>query len=68
MSDDVINRMMEEFERMGNKDDFNNILEGAMKQLLNKDLMYTPMKQICDKFPAWLATNRDTMPREEYEK
>jgi hypothetical protein len=49
MSEDVINRMMEEFEQMGRKEDFNSSLEGMMKQLLAKDLMYLPMKQICEK-------------------
>lgn len=29
-----------------------------MRQLLSKDLMYEPTKQICDKFPEWLAIHR----------
>lgn len=29
-----------------------------MRQLLSKDLMYEPAKQICDKFPEWLAIHK----------
>lgn len=68
LSEEVIDRMVAEFETLGGKDDFNKVLEGMMKQLLSKDLMYTPMKQICEKFPRWLANNRTTLPRDEYEK
>ena len=67
-ADDVVARMMEEFERMGKKEDFDKVLEGTMKELLSKDLMYLPMKQICDAFPEWLARNRASLPREDYEK
>lgn len=49
LSEEVIARMVDEFEKLGGKDDFNAVLEGMMKQLLTKDLMYTPMKQICEK-------------------
>lgn len=49
LSDETIARMMEEFEGMGAKEDFNFAVEGMMKQLLAKDIMYLPMKQICQK-------------------
>lgn len=68
LSEEVIARMVDEFEKLGGKDDFNAVLEGMMKQLLTKDLMYTPMKQICEKFPGWLARNRSSLPKPEYEK
>lgn len=34
------------------------VIDGVMRQLLSRDLMYEPMKQICERFPAWLATNK----------
>ena len=34
------------------------VIDGVMRQLLSKDLMYEPTKQICDKFPEWLANNK----------
>jgi hypothetical protein len=43
---------------MAGKDDFESFMGGMMKQLLSKDVMYTPLKQVCDKFPEWLADNQ----------
>jgi hypothetical protein len=48
----------QEFESMAGKDDFESFMGGMMKQLLSKDVMYTPLKQVCDKFPEWLADNQ----------
>lgn len=33
-------------------------MDSVMKQLLARDLMYDPIRQVCDKFPEWLAINR----------
>lgn len=49
VSEDVITRMMEEFERLGAKDDFDSIVENMMKQILAKEIMYIPMRQICER-------------------
>lgn len=49
VSEDVITRMMEEFERLGAKDDFDSIVENMMKQILAKEIMYLPMRQICER-------------------
>lgn len=54
MAEEVMKKMMEEFSTMGHKDDFNSTIEGMMKQLLAKDVMYIPMKQICEK--VWAHT------------
>ena len=39
-----------------------------MRQLLSKDVMYDPMKQITAKFPEWLAEHEDSLPEEDYER
>jgi hypothetical protein len=45
VSEDVITRMMEEFERMGMKDDFDSIVEQMMKQILAKVSISNPGKE-----------------------
>lgn len=37
-----------------------------MKQLLARDLMYDPIKQVCEKFPEWLAINSPNLSEGEY--
>mgnify|MGYP001234800745 CR=1 FL=1 len=52
-------------------DSFDNLLpmmEGMMQSLLSKELLYTPMKDIADKFPDWLADNRNGGSEEEFIK
>ena len=41
-----MNNMIAEFERLGEKEDFQVAIDGMMRQLLSKDLMYEPMKQV----------------------
>ena len=48
VSDDVLGTMMKEFEQMGKKEDFGAAVDNVMRQLLDKSVMYIPMKQICE--------------------
>merc|ERR1712039_366454 len=44
------------------------VVDGMMKQLLSKEVMYEPMKDICNEFPQWLAENKSELSEEEYQK
>ena len=44
------------------------VIDGMMEQLLSKDLMYEPMKQVTDKFPQWLEDNQSELSPSEYEE
>ena len=68
LSEEMMSNMMNEFEKMGNKNDSNDVVDGVMKQLLAKDLMYEPMKEVCTRFPKYLAENKATLSNEEYNK
>ena len=45
-----------------------NFMEGMMEQLLSKELMYEPMKQVTEKFPSWLASKKDELSPEEWDQ
>jgi len=66
--EEMMNNMIAEFEKLGEKEDFSTIVDGMMRQLLGKELMYEPMKQVCEKYPEWLAVQVDSLPKEEYER
>uniref|UniRef100_A0A7S2BNY5 Pex19 protein n=1 Tax=Octactis speculum TaxID=3111310 RepID=A0A7S2BNY5_9STRA len=66
--EDMMNNMMAEFEKLGEKEDFNQVVDGMMRQLLSKELMYEPIKQVCEKYPEWLAVQVDSLDKEEYER
>ena len=68
MGEDIMKKMMGEFEKLGEKQDFQEIIDGMMRQLLSKEVMYEPMKEITKKFPKWLAENEDSLSKEDYER
>jgi peroxin-19 len=59
--------MMSQFQSLGDKEDYHDVVDGVMRQLLSKDLMYEPVKQICEKFPEWLAMHKKNLTQNEYE-
>ncbi|KAK4033971.1 Pex19 protein family-domain-containing protein [Parachaetomium inaequale] len=52
----------------GSEEDFSKMLMGMMEQLTNKEILYEPMKELDDKFPAWLDKNRDKTSAEELKR
>jgi peroxin-19 len=43
-------------------------MDGMMEQLLSKELMYEPMKQVTEQFPAWLETNKEKLTEDDWEQ
>ncbi|CAM9584690.1 unnamed protein product [Ascophyllum nodosum] len=66
--EDIMREMMGEFEKMGEKEDYNGVMDNIMQQLLSRELMYDPIKQICDKYPVWLATHRKSLAPSDYQR
>lgn len=62
--------MMKEFEKMGGGAGFDQdaVVDGMMQQLVAKEIMYEPMKQVTDRFPAWLEENKESLSEEEYKR
>jgi peroxin-19 len=46
--EEMMTNMIAEFEKLGEKEDFSQVVDGMMRQLLSKELMYEPMKQVRD--------------------
>ena len=52
----------------GGEEEFSKMLMGMMEQLTNKEILYEPMKELHDKFPAWLAANREKTGAEDLKR
>jgi peroxin-19 len=66
--DDMMAQLMRELQAGGGgggEEDFNKMLMGMMAQLTNKDILYEPMKELHDKFPAWMEKNRASTGKED---
>ena len=48
--------------------DTDDFMDGMMEQLLSKDLMYEPMKQISEKFPGWLQAKKGQLAPDEWDR
>jgi len=62
----IMEEMMKEFEKMGGNLNADDMIDGMMGQLLAKDLMYEPMKQVSERFPEWLKENKSRISEEDY--
>jgi peroxin-19 len=52
----------------GSEEEFSKLLLGMMEQLTNKDILYEPMKELNDKFPAWMEKNKDKVSAEDLKR
>ncbi|TPX59963.1 hypothetical protein SpCBS45565_g07621 [Spizellomyces sp. 'palustris'] len=68
MSEEAMEQMMKELEGMMSSGDFDGMFGGLMDQLMSKELLYEPMKDLATKYPQWLAANESKLSLEELEK
>jgi len=57
--------MLKEFD---SNSGYQGLVQGMMKQLLSKDVLYEPMKEMRDKYPQWLDANKEKLSRDEWNK
>lgn len=43
-----------------------SIVETMMQQLLSKDILYEPMKEIGERYPKWLEEHKSSLSDEDY--
>merc|ERR1712232_889552 len=44
------------------------MVEAFLKDVLSKDVLYEPMAEMRDKYPEWLAKNKDAVSEAEFER
>ncbi|KAM3072310.1 Peroxisome chaperone and import receptor [Clarireedia jacksonii] len=70
---DILAEMMKAMQASGldgeaSEEDFSKMLLGMMEQLTNKEILYEPMKELDDKFPAWLEKHADSTPADDLKR
>ncbi|KAK4355917.1 hypothetical protein RND71_024888 [Anisodus tanguticus] len=48
--------------------DMESIVETMMQQLLSKEILHEPMREIGERYPKWLEDNKAKLTSEEYER
>lgn len=72
-TDDILAELMKQMQSSGldgegGEEDFSKMLLGMMEQLTNKDILYEPMKELHDKYPAWMEKNKATVSKEDLKR
>uniref|UniRef100_A0A5B7BQ39 Peroxisome biogenesis protein 19-2 n=1 Tax=Davidia involucrata TaxID=16924 RepID=A0A5B7BQ39_DAVIN len=66
--DAMMEDWVKQFEELSGSQDMESIVETMMQQLLSKEILHEPMKEIGAKYPEWLEENKATLSKEEYER
>uniref|UniRef100_A0A0D9VJ52 Uncharacterized protein n=1 Tax=Leersia perrieri TaxID=77586 RepID=A0A0D9VJ52_9ORYZ len=66
--DAMMEEFVKQFEEFAGAQDMDSIVETMMQQLLSKEILYEPMKDIVEKYPKWLEENKSKISKEEYER
>lgn len=52
----------------GDGGDVLNFMQGMMQQLLSKEMLYPTLKEVLDKYPAWLEEHKATLSSSDLQK
>jgi len=63
-ADALLDQMFKEFDSQSG---YQGVLQGMMKQLLAKEVLYEPMKEMYNKYPTWLEANKGTLNPTDYQ-
>lgn len=66
--DAMMEEFVKQFEEFAGAQDMDSIVETMMQQLLSKEILHEPMKDIVEKYPKWLEENKSKISKEEYER
>ena len=53
---------------LGNLQDMQSMVATMMHQLLSKEILHEPMKEIGERYPKWLEAKKATISNEDYER
>ncbi|KAH7432440.1 hypothetical protein KP509_07G022700 [Ceratopteris richardii] len=68
MADELVENIIKQFEDLGSSEDMQSVMDAMMQQLLSKEVLHEPMKELCEKYPQWLETNKCKFGDEEFNR
>ncbi|KAF7810097.1 peroxisome biogenesis protein 19-2 [Senna tora] len=66
--DAMMEDWLKQFEELTGSQDMDSIVETMMQQLLSKEILHEPMKEIGERYPKWLEEHKNSLSNEEYER
>ncbi|KAG9452318.1 hypothetical protein H6P81_005222 [Aristolochia fimbriata] len=65
---DGMEDFVKQFQELAGSQDMDSIVETMMQQLLSKEILHEPMKEIEARYPRWLEEHKADLKQEEYER
>eukprot|EP00262_Sarcandra_glabra_P004444 TRINITY_DN15497_c0_g1_i1.p1 TRINITY_DN15497_c0_g1~~TRINITY_DN15497_c0_g1_i1.p1 ORF type:complete len:247 (+),score=55.83 TRINITY_DN15497_c0_g1_i1:47-787(+) len=66
--DGLMEDFVKQFEELTGSQDMESIVETMMQQLLSKEILHEPMKEIGERYPKWLEEHKAGLGKEEYDR
>ncbi|KAL4383337.1 hypothetical protein GQ457_15G010490 [Hibiscus cannabinus] len=66
--DAMMDDLVKQFEQLSGSQDMESIVETMMQQLLSKEILHEPMKEIGERYPLWLEEHKASLSKEDYER
>ncbi|KAK9275486.1 hypothetical protein L1049_022753 [Liquidambar formosana] len=66
--DAMMEDWVKQFEELAGSQDMESIVETMMQQLLSKEILHEPMKEIGERYPKWLEEHKASLSKEDYER
>ncbi|RPD56534.1 Pex19-domain-containing protein [Lentinus tigrinus ALCF2SS1-7] len=63
--EDIFSRLRGDMDSEESEEELKGILETMMSQLMSKDVLYEPLKELHDKFPSYMKDNDATLSAED---
>ncbi|KAL3497488.1 hypothetical protein ACH5RR_040220 [Cinchona calisaya] len=67
-NDAMMEDWVKQFEELAGSQDMESIVETMMQQLLSKEVLQEPMKEIGERYPKWLEDNKAKLSSEEFQR
>ncbi|URD81227.1 peroxisomal biogenesis factor 19 [Musa troglodytarum] len=66
--DSMVGELVKQYEELAGSQDVESIVESLMQQLLSKDILHEPMREIGERYPKWLEEHKNDLNQEEYDR
>ncbi|KAH7840465.1 hypothetical protein Vadar_017333 [Vaccinium darrowii] len=67
-NDAMMEDWAKQFEELAGTKDMESIVETMMQQLLSKEILHEPMKEIGERYPKWLEEHQSKLSKEDYDR
>eukprot|EP00898_Chlorokybus_atmophyticus_P005852 jgi/Chlat1/6268/Chrsp44S09053 len=61
----LVAELAAQMQALGGEGEVQSLMDSMMRQLLSKDVLAEPMRDIAERYPAWLERNAATLPPED---